>query len=62
LQDSAHPLESSLPRLFALIRLRGDAHHPTGIAEKPLRTLGRYDWWVRAGQQEEEVDRAAFLQ
>ena len=49
LQDSAHPLECSLPRLFALIGLRGDAHHPTGTAEKPLRALGRYDWWVRAG-------------
>jgi hypothetical protein len=52
LQDGAHPLECDLPRLFTPVGLQGDAHHPTSIAEKPLRALGRYDWGIHAGKQE----------
>jgi hypothetical protein len=40
LQHRAHPLERGPPGLFAPIGLRGDANHPTGVAEEPLRALG----------------------
>ena len=41
LEDGAHPFERSLPGLRSAIRLRGDADHPTGVAEELRCANGR---------------------
>ena len=46
LKDGAHPLERGPTGLLARVRLRGDADHPTGVAEKLLCAASRDDRWI----------------
>jgi hypothetical protein len=49
LEDAAHPLERCLRGLLTPVGLRDNADHPTGVAEKALRTASRNDRWVDTG-------------
>jgi hypothetical protein len=51
LEYGAHPFERGLPSLCALVRLRSDANHATGIAEELFYAFGGDDRRIGAGKQ-----------